>query len=73
MKQDSTNTTKPYDVYEHACYLISSPHVNTYGMSVQDVMSVLHKVEYYTREGLDIDIQDELDNENAFRMAYDID
>lgn len=62
-----------YSIYDHACYLISCDHVNTYGMSISEVMSVLRKVEYYTREGLDIDIQDELDNANAFRMYYDTD
>lgn len=70
MKPDQN---KPYDVYEHACYLISCSHVNTYGMSVSEVMGVLRKVDYYTREGLDLDIQEELDKENAFRMYYDMD
>ena len=64
---------KPYDVYEHACYLIACDHVNTYGMSISEVMGVLRKVEYYTREGLELDIQKELDNANAFRMYYDLD
>jgi hypothetical protein len=62
-----------YNTYDHACYLINCDHVNTYGMSISEVMSVLRKVEHYTREGLDIDIQDELDNANAFRMYYDTD
>lgn len=73
MKQDSTDTTKPYDAYEHACYLISDPHTNTYAMSASDVARILRKVEYYSKEGIDIDIQKELDAENAFRMYYDID
>jgi hypothetical protein len=42
-------------------------------MSVSDVARILRKVEYYGREGVDIDIQKELDTENAFRMCYDID
>ncbi len=70
MKPDQN---KPYDVYEHACYLISSSHVNTYGMSVSEVMGVLRKVDYYTREGLELDIQEELNKANAFRMYYDMD
>jgi hypothetical protein len=70
MKPDQN---KPYDVYEHACYLISCSHVNTYGMSISEVMGILRKIEYYNKEGLDLDIQEELDKANAFRMYYDLD
>lgn len=53
--------------------MIACDHINTYGMSTSEVMGVLRMVEYYTREGLELDIQKELDNENAFRMYYDLD